>query len=87
MIAERSVPLFVNGEGMRGRSVHTSIAGHPPLGTSATAPHYRYSSLGDRFPALGPTATEGVRVPRELYNVPFTAIRDVFIRAQPQRAG
>jgi gamma-glutamylcyclotransferase (GGCT)/AIG2-like uncharacterized protein YtfP len=83
MTAERTVPLFVNGEGMRGGSVHPSIAGHSFLGTSATAPRYRFFSVGDRFPALCPVAEGGVSVPGELYDVPLTVIRDAFIPAEP----
>jgi hypothetical protein len=64
MTAERTVPLFVNGEGMRGGSVHPSVAGHSFLGTSATAPRYRFFSVGDRFPALWPVATSTRDCPR-----------------------
>lgn len=78
-----SVPLFVNGEGMRGGSVHPSIAGHPFLGTSTSAPRYRFYSVGDRFPALWPVHEGGVSVPGELYDVPLTVIRDAFIPAEP----
>ena len=56
-----SVPLFVNGEGMRGGSVHHSIAEHPYLGVAHTAPIYRFYSVGDRFPALWPVDEGGVR--------------------------
>ena len=53
-MASTSVPLFVNGEGMRGGSVHHTIAAHPFLGHVRTAPKYRFFSVGDRFPALWP---------------------------------
>ena len=78
-----TIPLFVNGEGMRGGSVHPSIAGHPFLGEAATAPRYRFYSVGDRFPALWPVDEGGVPVPGELYEVPLTVIRDAFIPAEP----
>ncbi|SDN89922.1 glycerate kinase [Klenkia soli] len=78
-----TIPLFVNGEGMRGGSVHPSIAGHPFLGEAATAPRYRFYSVGDRFPALWPVEEGGVGVPGELYDVPLTVIRDAFIPAEP----
>ena len=78
-----SVPLFVNGEGMRGGSVHPSIAGHPFLGEATTAPRYRFYSVGDRFPALWPVDDGGVPVPGELYDVPLTVVRDAFIPAEP----
>ena len=78
-----TVPLFVNGEGMRGGSVHPSIAGHPFLGEVTTAPRYRFYSVGDRFPALWPVAEGGVAVPGELYDVPLTVVRDSFVPAEP----
>ena len=78
-----TVPLFVNGEGMRGGSVHRSIAGHPFLGEATTAPRYRFFSVADRFPALWPVAEGGVPVPGEVYDVPLEVIRDAFIPAEP----
>ena len=78
-----TVPLFVNGEGMRGGSVHPSIAGHPFLGEVTTAPRYRFYSVGGRFPALWPVAEGGVAVPGELYDVPLTVVRDAFVPAEP----
>jgi gamma-glutamylcyclotransferase (GGCT)/AIG2-like uncharacterized protein YtfP len=76
------VPLFVNGEGMRGGSVHHNIAEYPFLGPVHTAAKYRFYSVGDRFPALWP-ATDGVSVVGELYDVPLTAIRDRFMPDEP----
>jgi gamma-glutamylcyclotransferase (GGCT)/AIG2-like uncharacterized protein YtfP len=78
-----SVPLFVNGEGMRGGSVHASIADHPFLGEAATAPRYRFWSVGDRFPALSPVDEGGVSVPGELYDVPLSVVRDAFMPSEP----
>lgn len=79
-----SVPLFVNGEGMRGGSVHHSIADQPFLGAAHTAPIYRFYSVGDRFPALWPVADGGVSVVGELYDVPLTTLRERFIPAEPE---
>jgi len=78
-----SVPLFVNGEGMRGGAVHHTISDHPFIGYADTAAKYRFFSVGDRFPALWPVDAGGVSVPGELYNVPLTIIRDQFIPAEP----
>jgi gamma-glutamylcyclotransferase (GGCT)/AIG2-like uncharacterized protein YtfP len=78
-----SVPLFVNGEGMRGGAVHHTIDAHPFLGHARTAPKYRFFSVGDRFPAMWPVDQGGVSVPGELYDVPLTTIRDQFIPAEP----
>ena len=79
-----SVPLFVNGEGMRGGSVHHSIADHPFIGAARTAPIYRFYSVGDRFPALWAVAEGGVSVVGELYDVPLTTLRERFIPAEPE---
>ena len=79
-----SVPLFVNGEGMRGGSVHHSIADHPFIGAARTAPIYRFYSVGDRFPALWPVGEGGVSVVGELYDVPLDTLRDRFIPAEPE---
>lgn len=79
----RTIPLFVNGEGMRGGAVHHTIAEHPFLGFVRTAPRYRFFSVGDRFPALWPVDEGGVSVPGELYDVPLTTIREQFIPAEP----
>lgn len=78
-----SVPLFVNGEGMRGGSVHHSIADRPFLGNARTAPIYRFYSVGDRFPALWPVAEGGVSVVGELYDVSLDTLRERFIPAEP----
>ena len=53
------IPLFVNGEGMRGGAVHHTIEEHPFMGYVQTAPKYRFCSVGDRFPALWPVEQGG----------------------------
>ena len=78
-----TVPLFVNGGGMRGGNVHHSIEGLPFLGEASTAPRYRFFSVRDEFPGLWPVDEGGVSVPGELYEVPLDVIRDRFIPAEP----
>jgi hypothetical protein len=78
-----SVPLFVNGGGMRGGEVHYSIEGLPFLGEARTAPRYRFFSVRDEFPGLWPVDKGGVSIPGELYDVPLDVIRDRFIPAEP----
>ena len=78
-----TVPLFVNGGGMRGGEVHYSIEGLPFLGEARTASRYRFFSIRDEFPGLWPVAEGGVSVPGELYEVPLDVIRDRFIPAEP----
>ena len=78
-----SVPLFVNGGGMRGGEVHYSIEGLPFLGEARTAPRYRFFSIRDEFPGLWPVDEGGVSIPGELYDVHLDVIRDRFIPAEP----
>ena len=78
-----NVPLFLNGEGMRGGRVHPSIAQYPFLGEARTAPRYRFFVYKDRFPALWPVADGGVSVPGELIELPLEAVRDEFLPVEP----
>jgi hypothetical protein len=78
-----SVPLFVNGGGMRGGEVHYSIEGLPFLGEVRTAPRYRFFSVRDEFPGLWRVEEGGVSIAGELYDVPLDVIRDRFIPAEP----
>ena len=78
-----SVPLFVNGGGMRGGDVHYSIEGLPFLGEARTAPRYRFFSVRDEFPGLWLVEDGGVSIAGELYEVPLDVIRDRFIPAEP----
>ena len=77
------VPLFLNGEGMRGGRVHPSIAHHRFLGETSTAPRYRFYVYQDRFPALWPVTDGGVAVPGELIELPLEAVRDEFLPVEP----
>ena len=78
-----NVPLFLNGEGMRGGRVYPSIAHHPFLGEARTAPRYRFYVYENRFPALWPVADGGVSVPGELIGLPLEAVRDEFLPVEP----
>ena len=78
-----NVPLFLNGEGMRGGRVYPSIAHHPFLGEATTAPRYRFYVYENRFPALWPVADGGVSVPGELIELPLEAVRDEFLPVEP----
>lgn len=77
------VPLFLNGEGMRGGRVHPSIAHYTFLGEAKTAPRYRFYVYDDRFPALWPVSEDGVSVSGELYALPLEAVRDEFMPVEP----
>jgi hypothetical protein len=77
------VPLFVNGDGMRGGRVHHSIEGNRFLGPARTAPRYRFFSVRDEFPALWPVAEGGAGIDGELYEVPLAVVRDAFLPVEP----
>ena len=78
-----TVPLFLNGEGMRGGRVHPSIAHYTFLGEVRTAPRYRFYVYDERFPALWSVSEGGVSVPGELYALPLAAVRDEFMPVEP----
>ncbi|WP_280314012.1 allophanate hydrolase-related protein, partial [Nocardia wallacei] len=77
------VLMFLNGDGMRGGRLHDQLAGAPLLRTARTAPKYRYYSVGDRFPAMVTTETEGRAITGEVYDVPLETLRDNLIPAEP----
>ena len=77
------VPLFLNGEGMRGGRVHPQIARYRFLGEARTAPRYRFYVYEDRFPALWPVGDGGLSVPGELIELPLEAVRDEFLPVEP----
>lgn len=77
------VLLMTTGEGMRGGSVHHTIAAHPFLGEVETAPKYRFYSVRDEFPGLRPVGVGGAVVRGELYDVPLEALRDRFLPHEP----
>ena len=83
--SERSVivPLFLNGEGMRGGRLHPSIAHYTFLGEARTARRYRCYACDGGFPALWPVTEGGVSVPGELYALPLEAVRDGFMPVEP----
>jgi hypothetical protein len=78
-----NVPLFLNGEGMRGGRVHPHIAHYTFLGEATSARRYRFYVYEDRFPALWPVPDGGVSVPGELIELPLEAVRDEFLPVEP----
>ena len=78
------VYLMTNGEGMRGGSVHHTIADQTFVGERETAPKYRFFSIRDEFPGIFPVGLEeGGSVRGELYDVPLEVIRDRFLLDEP----
>ncbi len=78
------VYLMTNGEGMRGGSVHHTIADQTFVGERLTAPKYRFFSVRDEFPGILPVSDEsGAAVRGELYDVSLEVIRDRFLPDEP----
>ncbi|HET7534418.1 MAG TPA: gamma-glutamylcyclotransferase [Nocardioidaceae bacterium] len=84
---ERGPPmvyLMTNGEGMRGGSVHHTIADQPFVGERETAPKYRFFSVRDEFPGILPAGDEpGAAIRGELYDVSLEVLRDRFVPDEP----
>jgi gamma-glutamylcyclotransferase (GGCT)/AIG2-like uncharacterized protein YtfP len=78
------VYLMTNGEGMRGGSVHHTIADQTFVGERETAPKYRFFSVRDEFPGILPvTDGSGAAVRGELYDVSLDVVRDRFLPDEP----
>jgi gamma-glutamylcyclotransferase (GGCT)/AIG2-like uncharacterized protein YtfP len=78
------VYLMTNGEGMRGGSVHHTIADQPFVGERETAAKYRFFSVRDEFPGILPvTDGSGAAIRGELYDVSLDVVRDRFLPDEP----
>jgi gamma-glutamylcyclotransferase (GGCT)/AIG2-like uncharacterized protein YtfP len=75
---------MTNGEGMRGGTVHHTIADQTFVGERRTAPKYRFFSVRDEFPGILPVEDgAGAAVQGELYDVTLEVVRDRFIPDEP----
>jgi gamma-glutamylcyclotransferase (GGCT)/AIG2-like uncharacterized protein YtfP len=77
-----TVRMFVNGQAMRGGSLHAALAGAEFLGAVQTAARYRFRSFGD-FPGLLPVAEGGAHIAGELYEVDYATLRDRLLPGEP----
>ena len=78
-----TVRMFVNGQAMRGGSLHAALSGAEFLGPAETAPRYRFLSFG-RFP--GPAAggpSGGAAIAGELYAVDYATLRERLLPGEP----
>jgi hypothetical protein len=75
--------MFVNGQAMRGGSLHDALDEARFLGPVLTAPRYRFYSVRDEFPGLHPVAKRGVAVPGEVYEMPYAMLRDQLLPREP----
>jgi hypothetical protein len=75
--------MFVNGQAMRGGSLHDALEDAYYLGPGLTAPRYRFFSVRDQFPGLHPVERHGVAVPGEVYEMPYALLRDRLLPREP----
>ncbi len=76
-------PMFLNGGGMRGGAVHHHVEGVPLIREARTAPHYRFFSIRDEFPALLRSAEGGAAIAGELYDMPIETLHRSLLPAEP----
>ena len=77
-----TVRMFVNGQAMRGGSLHHALSDAEYLGAAVTAPRYRFLAFGD-FPGLQPVAAGGGAVEGELYAVSYAQLRERLLPGEP----
>lgn len=75
--------VFVNGQAMRGGTLHHALADATFAGPATTAPRYRFYSVRDEFPGLHPTDVDGRAVPGELYEVDYRTLRERVLPGEP----
>jgi gamma-glutamylcyclotransferase (GGCT)/AIG2-like uncharacterized protein YtfP len=83
-------PMFLNGGGMAGGSLHHLLRGAPLVAETRTAPRYLLYSVRDEYPALQPAAEgpaglreRGAAIAGEVYDLPLHVLRDDLLPAEP----
>lgn len=79
----QKVRMFVNGQAMRGYPLHVALEGSTFCGVARTGPHYRFLSVGGRFPGLTPVSENGVCISGELYIVSYHVLREQLLPNEP----
>lgn len=77
-----TIRMFVNGQAMRGGSLHHALSDAEFCGAVRTAPRYRFLSFGD-FPGLLPVETGGAAIQGELYDVDYRHMRERLLPGEP----
>lgn len=75
--------MFLNGGGMRGGALHHLLREAPLVAEIATAPRYRFYSVGGRYPALELVAVGGGAIAGEVYDLPLKLLRDGLLPHEP----
>lgn len=76
-------PMFVNGQAMRGGTLHHALAGARFLGPATTSPRYRLFTVRDEFPAMLPVDENGAAISGELYEVSLADLRERLLPREP----
>jgi gamma-glutamylcyclotransferase (GGCT)/AIG2-like uncharacterized protein YtfP len=77
-----TVRMFVNGQAMRGGSLHHALSDAEFLGPAVTAPRYRFLDFGD-FPGLLAVGDGGGAIEGELYAVDYAHMRERLLPGEP----
>lgn len=77
-----TIRMFVNGQAMRGGSLHHALSDAEFCGAVRTAPLYRFLSFGT-FPGLLPVETGGAAIEGELYDVDYIHMRERLLPGEP----
>lgn len=78
-----TVRMFVNGQAMRGGTLHHALRDAGFVGPARTADRYRFYAFPDGFPGLRPVVEGGVRVSGELYEVTYADLRERLLPGEP----
>jgi gamma-glutamylcyclotransferase (GGCT)/AIG2-like uncharacterized protein YtfP len=77
------IRMFVNGQAMRGGTLHDALATAQFIGAATTAPRYRFFSVRDEFPALYPSTAQAHGIEGELYELEMSDLRDRLLPREP----
>ena len=79
-----TVRMFVNGQAMRGGSLHDALASSAVfVGELRTAPLYRFYAVRDEFPGLHPS-DDGESIAGEVYEASYQTLREHLLPREPE---
>jgi gamma-glutamylcyclotransferase (GGCT)/AIG2-like uncharacterized protein YtfP len=80
-----TIRMFVNGQAMRGGSLHDALASSAKfVGEVRTAPHYRFFSVRNEFPSLYRAQEgHGAAIAGEVYESSYQTLREGLLPREP----
>lgn len=76
--------MFVNGQAMRGGSLHHALSDATFLGPALTAARYRFYAFPAGFPGISPAPEGGgVQVTGEIYEMTYADLREMLLPGEP----